>query len=278
MDQPSDPSLTGVAETLLLPLYFRTQETCRPDALLKDDRAAEILAQMNVDLSRIRKIKMDQDDQTVLVMRNREFDRRARDFLTRHPEAVVVHIGCGLDARFERLDNGQVLWYDLDLPDVIALRRKYLGGDTERQHCLAFSAFDGAWPDLLNDHRRLPVLFLAEGLFMYFEELQVKTLFRRLRDHFPGAELVFDAFSPYLVRMNNLRFKISGAKIDARYRWGLKHGKDIEKWAEGIRLLDEWFPFDQPEPRLDHVRWMRRIPFLARVIGIYQYRLGENKP
>ena len=66
-------------------------------------------------------------NKVVPLLRNREFDRYAQDFLRCHPEAVVVHIGCGLDSRFERVDNGQVEWYDLDLPHVIELRRKLIG-------------------------------------------------------------------------------------------------------------------------------------------------------
>jgi hypothetical protein len=108
---------------------------------------------------------------------------------------------------------------------------------------------------------------------MYFEEAQIKSLVLTLRDHFPGAELVFDAFSPFLVRMNNLR--ISRTNIGARYRWGLKRGKDLEGWGAGICLLDEWCPFSRPEPRLAHVRWMRHIPLLAKVMGIFHYRIGR---
>jgi hypothetical protein len=114
---------------------------------------------------------------------------------------------------------------------------------------------------------------------MYFEEVQVKSLVLMLRDHFSGAELVFDAFSPFLVRANNLRMAIS--KFGVRYHWGLRSGQDVEKWGSaspagaGIRLLDEWGYFDRPEPRLDHIRWMRHIPLLARVMRVYHYRLGE---
>jgi hypothetical protein len=72
--------------------------------------------------------------------------------------------------------------------------------------------------------------------------------------------------------MNN--FRISRTKIGARYRWGLKRGKDLEGWGAGICLLDEWYPFSQPEPRLAHIRWMRHIPLLAKVMGIFHYRLG----
>jgi len=95
-----------------------------------------------------------------------------------------------------------------------------------------------------------------------------------LKDQFPGAELVFDTFSPFLVGMNNLRLSLS--KIGARYFWGLKNSAELESWADGIRLLDEWFPFTSTEPRLSHVRWMRHIPFLAKIMGIYHFRLGET--
>ena len=110
---------------------------------------------------------------------------------------------------------------------------------------------------------------------MYFEEAQVRSLVLKLRERFPGAELVFDAFSPFLVQANNLRFRMSRTKISARYHWGLSRGQELEHWGDGICLLDEWSYFDRPEPRLDHVRWMRHIPFLARVLCIYHYRLGK---
>ena len=111
---------------------------------------------------------------------------------------------------------------------------------------------------------------------MYFEEGQVRSLILTLRERFPGAELVFDALAPFMMPANNLRLRISRSKIAARYHWGLKRGKDLESWGVGICLLDEWFPFDRPEPRLAHIQWMRHIPLLARVMGVYHYRFGEK--
>lgn len=109
---------------------------------------------------------------------------------------------------------------------------------------------------------------------MYFEEAQVKSLFITVRDRFPGAEIVCDAYSPYMVWLSNLRF--SRTRIGARYHWGLKRGKDPEKWGNDITLLDEWFYFSHPEPRLAHARWMRHIPPLAKASGIFHYRLGKT--
>jgi len=136
--------------------------------------------------------------------------------------------------------------------------------------------FDKGWLDRVAVGGPLPVLFMAEGVLMYFDEAQVKSLVLTLLKRFPGSELVFDAFSPFLVRMNNHRMRRTG--IGASYRWGLKRARDIETWGANIRLLDEWFPFSRPEPRLAHYRWIRFIPLLARVMGIFHYRLGEVIP
>jgi O-methyltransferase involved in polyketide biosynthesis len=273
MPEITSKNLSEVAETLFMPLYIRAMESQRADALIKDDKAVALIRRLNYDPAWIKKMMVDEHDKVSLILRNREFDRHACAFLARCPEAVVVHIGCGLDSRFERVDDGKVEWYDLDLPQVIELRRELIGGETPRYHLLAHSAFDRAWLDIVSVHRPRPFLFLAEGVLMYFEEVQVKSLALSLRENFPGAELVFDAFSPFLVRANNVR--IARTKIGARYNWGLKRGKDVEAWGEGITLLDEWFPFTQSEPRLAQVRWMRHIPLFAKIFGIFHYRLGE---
>ncbi len=216
MAEQNIQDLSGVPETLLLTVYVRATESQRPDALLKDEKAVALVNQWEQDFAwRIRQVRMDEDDKVTIVLRSREFDCHARDFLAAHPDAVVVHLGCGFDSRFERVDNGQVEWYDLDVPEVIDLRRKLVDDEGPRHHFLACSAFDYTWLNAVEIYHQRPFLFLAEGVLMYFEEAQVRSLILTLHEHFPGAELVFDAFSPYLVRMNNLRFartKLSAGK------------------------------------------------------------------
>ena len=275
MSDTTNQSLNGVAETLLIPLYIRALESERSDALLKDEKALELVSKGSLDFSRIKQIKMDKNDQIALVLRNRKFDHITINFISRYPDANIVHIGCGLDSRFERVDNGQISWYDLDLPEVIKIRKEFIGNDADRYHLIPYSVFDNSWLDKIPKSPKLNFLFLAEGVFMYFEETQIKTLVRTLSNHFPGSELVFDAFSPFLVRMNNFRFEISHAKMSVRYNWGLKHSKDVEEWANGITLLNEWFPFDEPEPRLAGIQWIKHVPLLAKVMGIFHYRFGQ---
>jgi methyltransferase (TIGR00027 family) len=266
------PKLDGVPETMLATVYIRALETQRPDALLKDEKALELVHRFGSAFERIQNIRMDDEDRTAIILRNRQIDNTVRDFLARHRQATIVHLGCGLDGRFHRLDDSQLEWYDLDVPEVIDLRRQVLGGEAPRYHLLAHSAFEHEWFSSVGSIPERAFLFVAEGVFQYIHRSQVESLLVALRKHFPGAEIVFDAFSPLVVSGNNLRMRIS--HMEVRYHWGLANGRDVERWAEGIRLLDEWFPFSSPEPRLARLQWIRRFPFLAKSIGVYHYRLG----
>jgi len=271
MPETVKPNLSGVAETLLITLYIRAMESQRSDALVKDERAEAVVRQLDQETLRKTLALTDDFSRVAVILKGREFDCFTKDFLRRYPDAVVVHIGCGLDTRFERLDNERVEWYDLDLPDVIELRRKLVGGEGVRHHFLACSVFDSDWLETVSAHQQKHFLFLAEGVFMYFKESQVNSLVLMLCDHFPGAELVFDAFSPIMRWGHNIR--VTRTKVGAYLHWGLKHGRDLEQWSEGIHLLDERFPFQYPEPRMRNAFQMRLFPFLATAVGIFRYQL-----
>jgi O-methyltransferase involved in polyketide biosynthesis len=157
MPEIANQNLSGVAETLLIPLYNRAMESQRPDAIMKDEKAVALVTKMNYDFDQVRKIRTHEGNKIARIMLTREMDRYARDFLSRHPEAVVVHIGCGLDSRFERVDNSRVEWYDLDLPDVIGLRRKFIGDEGERYHLLGCSVLEDAWLEAVKVHYARPV-------------------------------------------------------------------------------------------------------------------------
>jgi O-methyltransferase involved in polyketide biosynthesis len=274
MTGKTDRTLSGVPETLLLPLYNRAMESKRPDAIIKDEKAVELVTKMDLDFSRVKRVRMTRMLGVMRIIFAREFDRYAREYLARHPDAVVVHIGCGLDTRFERVDDGRVEWYDLDLPEVIDLRRKLIGGEAGRYHLLGCSVLGDAWTETVKAHSSRPILFLAETVFIYFSEAQVKGLVLALRDRFPGAELVFDGWKPFEIRLGN-RY-LSRSPFGGLMRWGVWSGREIEGWGTGIRLLDEWGFFDRPEPRLDSFRWMAPLFRAFKPMMIFHFRFGEN--
>lgn len=273
MSESKSLTLGGVPETLLIPLYNRAMESQRPDAMVKDDKAVELVTKMPLDFSRIRQIPMTELLKVMRIMFTREFDRYTCDFLDRHPEAVVVHIGCGLDSRFDRVDNGQVEWYDLDLPEVINLRQKFLGDEGERYHLLACSVLEDVWLEVVKVHLPRPCLFLAETVFVYFTEAQVRSLALMLCNHFPGAELVFDGWKPFEIWLGN-RY-LSNSPFAGLMRWGLWRGQELEGWGQNIHLLGEWGFFDQPEPRLTRYRWMAPLFRWFKPMCIFHFRLGD---
>jgi O-methyltransferase involved in polyketide biosynthesis len=266
----SSPILQGISETLLMPLLIRAQESLRDDALLKDETAAELVRKLNYDFSHIKLVR---HDNLALILRVREFDRFVRQFLAAHPKSVVIHIGCGLDTRFERVDNGLVTWYDMDLPAVINLRHQFMPIKHKRYHLLEVSVFDPNWINTVNSNHPTHILFLAEGVFSYFETQQVKDLVRDLRIHFPGSELVFDGLVPWAVKADNLHLLVS--RMGARMHFGLKNWREVESWAEGIRLLEEWRYFGTDEPRSRPYRWLYRFSCMRNSAGIFHYRLGD---
>jgi len=268
MSEKIPQTLDGVSKTLLMTLYVRARESQRLDGMIKDDQAVEMVNKLDCDFSRLR---MHRHDEVAVVMRMRKFDNHVRDFLKRNPDSVIIHIGCGLDTRFERVDNGYVEWFDLDMPDVIELRKKLLNNENSRYHMLAASVFDQNWLEEVSRFKPRSFLFMAEGVFPYFEEAQIKALFLTLSEKFPGAELVCDAHMPFVIWVDNLQ--LAYAKVDARLHWSLKHGRDVETWGASIHLLDEWNYYDDNEPGLKAFRWVRLIPLLAKSSGIFHYRL-----
>ena len=268
------PSLAGPAETLLIPLYNRAVESQRPDALMRDERAEALVASLDYDFTQVTRVHMLEANKAARIMLTREMDRFARDFLSRNPYAVVVHVGCGLDSRFERVDDGLVEWYDLDLPDVIELRRSLIGGDGGRYHLLACSVLGDEWIDPVSAHAGAPMLFLAENVLVYLAGEEVRSLVLKLRARFPGSELVFDGWTPSYVWIGNRM--LGGSKFGGLLRWGFWRRSEIERWGEGIRLLGEWGFFDKPEPRLRSVRWAGPLFRLLRPIRILHYQLGDR--
>lgn len=135
MHTHSIDNLDEISRTLLIPYYYRAQESQRLDALIRDPKAMELVDQLQYDFSRVQELKK---EQIFYLLRMREFDRLAKAFLGEHAGGIIVDLGCGLDTRFERIDNGQAWWYGLDLPKVIELRKELLE-ETPRSHFIACS-------------------------------------------------------------------------------------------------------------------------------------------
>jgi O-methyltransferase involved in polyketide biosynthesis len=149
-----------------------------------------------------------------------------------------VSIGARLDTTFERIDNGSIHWYDLDVPDVIELRRQFIA-ETERSRYIPKSVFDLSWFEDIGSST-LGLLFVACGAFQYFAEKQVKRLFSDLATRFPGSEIVFDTMSRFFVIVGNWAvIKNSGMDRKSFMKWGVKPSKGIARWDRRFTVVDE---------------------------------------
>jgi O-methyltransferase involved in polyketide biosynthesis len=236
----SSSSLGGVQQTLLIPLWARAKESENENPVLVDRQAARILKALSFDSTRMDKT-LGEYYQLTYAIRARMLDDEMRAFLVRHPAATVVNIGAGLDMGFERIDNGSVHWYDLDLPDVVALRTK-LVPETERSKCIAKSVLDLSWFEDIGQTAQ-GLLFVACGVFPYLRENQVRFLFAGLADRFQGAEMVFDIASRFFVWAGKwIMWWGSGIRTQAYMKWGIDSAREIARWDKRFLVVDE-YPF-----------------------------------
>jgi O-methyltransferase involved in polyketide biosynthesis len=264
------PTLGDVQETLLIPLYFRARETGR------DPEAVRLVAEIDYDFSRFDAAWIVGLD---CVIRSEIFDERVRAFIARHPEAVIINLGAGLDARFQRVDNGRIRWFDLDFPDAIALRDRLLPAAGRVRH-LAASMFDPAWLGQVDAPAGTPVLVIAEGLFCYCAEADLRRLFALLAARWPGVHVLFQSISPRYVGREEQVPAVNLTR--AKLRWGIASGRGIEAWDRGYRFVGEWAFIDRHRSRWGHLRWLSLLPWVRRdlrtVMKISEVELGSGPP
>jgi O-methyltransferase involved in polyketide biosynthesis len=240
MSEKLNVELGPVQTTLLLPLWGRAEEMKKKLPLVVDKAAAEIINKIDYDFSTIAK-NIHPVTRHEWIARSIHIDTVILEFIKQHPKAAIVNIGCGLDTKFDRIDNGQIWWYDLDFPDVIELRKKLIP-ETERRKCIAKSFLDDSWfkDIVVNDG----VLFMAAGVMYYFEEKDVKEILGKMAEAFPGGEFVADVASPIGIRAANKQV-IEGSGLDERsyLKWGIMNSSEITQWNSKIQVVGEWLMY-----------------------------------
>lgn len=219
-------NLQGVPETMLQTLYARAAHSKRSDHKFYDAKAIEIVKKMEYDFSKAEK---DTAMSAGVIARTILLDQMVSDFIRKNPRGTVVNIACGLDTRFYRLDNGSIRWYNLDLPETIAVRRRFLT-ETGRVSLIAKSAMDESWADDVEETGE-KVLVVAEGLVMYLTEADVKQILSIVNRRFRNVEVIVETMNPWI--MKHIREKSIEAS-HARFTWGLKSGKDFKSIAPGF--------------------------------------------
>jgi len=258
--------INDISQTAFLTLQCHAMDARSAHPVLNDRSAIQTLEKLkeafgSVNTKLYRRIKHDKVRNSLvahIVIRAKQYDDYIRDYLSRYPEAAVINIGCGLDDRFSRIDNGSVAFYDLDLPDIMDMKKQiFPPGGRYRQ--ISQSVFSYDWMEGIDGTH---VILVAEGVFMYCEEKDVKALFRQLQMKFRNPEIVFEAVNKKW--LSGWRRKVMEIKLKKEmklgeatlFRFGISDSDEIETWEPGYRLLEEWSYFDSPN-----------ISFLLKLFG-----------
>lgn len=238
-------SLGEVQETLLIPLYGRAQDAGRTDSILRDQKAIELVAAIDYDFTKFRGPSL-----AGSVLRASIFDEYVRDFLAEHPDGTVVDLGCGLSTRFDRLDNGTLRWFDLDLPDTMALRRRFFT-DSDRYTMLEGSILKADWFDRVRE-RGGPIFLLTEAVLLYFPDDTVRATLRKIATAFPSSRVALDTGGKAMMRTQD-RNPVFRA-VPARMKWICDDPATLADC--GLRVLDSR-TFASPQPAVA-ASWPRK--------------------
>jgi O-methyltransferase involved in polyketide biosynthesis len=270
------PELGVIQETLLIPLYFRALESARPDAIVRDPKAVEVVAELDYDFSRFDGAGAVYLD---IIIRTEVLDEQVRRFIDRYPRSTIINLGAGLCGRFPRVDNGEILWFDLDMPDAMELRRRFYP-EGPRNFLIPGSMFDSTWMDSvpLDDAAR-PVLIVAEGLFCYFEEAEIRELLAMIAARRPGTELLFQSISPRYVNKHHRVAAVNQTK--AALKWGIRSARELAQWNEDYEFLGEWSFIDRHRRRWGWRWYATWIPWVYQdmkmVMKVSHLRLGTGR-
>jgi O-methyltransferase involved in polyketide biosynthesis len=184
-------------------------------------------------------------------------DTAVQKFLQEHSNGLIVTLGAGLCTRALRLANGLAQWFSIDLENVQPFWENLIG-DSEYNHFITCSASDFIWTEQIARVKQdRAVLFIAEGLFQYLPEVEVKQIILNIQQRFPNSEIIMEVLGKFMVKNTQLTRAV--AKTGAIFQWGVNDCKELESWADGITLLNQWYFFDYHRERQ---RYLFLLPHL----------------
>ena len=271
-----------VQETLILPLYSRKLCSELYPNIYRDETAVCLIGQIDYDFSeaeRNSRSLMQRFGALEVAMRQNDLAFEVRDYLKSYPTAAVVNLGCGLDGTGRACDNGSCKIYNLDFPNVIAVRNELLPAG-EREENIPCNLNDTAWFSQIDASGG--AVFFASGVFYYFLTEQVKALVQRMADAFPGGVLVFDGANRTAVKMIAKTWLKSAKIQDVGAYFAVSDApKEIGAWDSRLQVTSRGYMLGYNDLRDPSVSGFFR--FLARVgdhgmkMQIVKIRFGGKK-
>ena len=199
--------------------------------------------------------------QAPIALASAAIDSYVRGFIKTNPNALCINIGCGLDTRFFRVNNGEIKWYDIDLPEVIALRKQLL--ENHRQvKMLGYNILGKEWITKIETENR-PVLIILEGVLMYFDKKDVKIILGTLCEGFPKSTMIAELLSSKIVGNTSITKSIENT--GAIYKFGVNSGKELEQINSHIRFMEEKNLADYMYLKKSVYRLLSKVSFIRNL-------------
>ncbi|MFZ7103074.1 MAG: class I SAM-dependent methyltransferase [Peptococcaceae bacterium] len=264
--------LTREKETLLIPLYGKAKETQKGSPLIIDTKAVEMIKEIDYDFSAL---NIPGKTNLLMCLRAKLIDNFTGEFLALNTGSLALHLGCGLDSRYQRIGNCDVEWFDIDFKEVIDLKRLFFR-ENVKYHLLAASVTEAEWLTKIPAGKTQNIV-IAEGLFMYLSPGDIKDLLTNLKARLGSYTLIFDAFSVYTAGKagSHPSIKETGATI----RWGIDDPEELTKWGIGIKFLAEkYFTANEELANLDFssriiFKILNFLPFIKKAQRLLIYRI-----
>lgn len=226
--------LTDVNETLFIPLSGKALDYRSKNSILNDHKAHEIIEKVGIDLSKQKGVIAKIGGKT-LAIRAKQYDEWVKDFIAKNKNAIVVHLGCGLDARITRVQPpSSVTWFDVDYPEVIKLRQGFYT-ETQEYKMIASSITEQNLLETIPADR--PVIAIAEGVFEYLPEEEVKSLLNQLTTHFSHGQIAFDVMNSFAIKLGNKNLKNTTGATNI-LKWAVDDINEIEKLNSKLKSAE----------------------------------------
>ena len=274
--------LSGVTETLLIPLKARASDAQSSKPILGDIYAQDIMDRLDHDFD---KVPLTMNESSAIALRTRFLDSLTTSFLSRHSSATILHLGCGLDSRAQRVDwsGGDVCWVDVDLPPALTLRQSVVPtiiSDRDYRMVSADVTSDSSWLEGIPKDR--PVGVIMEGLVSYLTEEERAVLLLNLVENFEEGEIFFDCISPLLLNAGVHKRIEAVRQTGAEFRSAIDDPSKLEnlhsrlQYVDAVRYVEvsgveelplayrfhmyllSWIPGFRDSARLVHYRILRR--------------------
>lgn len=258
--------MDNVNRTLYIPLYGKAYVS-RRGLILEDRKAEEIWASEGFPLKGKASSKW---LAYYMGMRSAVFDRWTKQQMEENPDAVVLHVGCGMDSRCQRVEIRNHLWFDVDFPEVIAERKRYFK-ESEYYHMIGSDIREGAW--LSGIPAGKTAIIVMEGVSMYLTPGELKTVLKRWKDYFPEVRILMDVYTVFAAKATKYKNPINEVGVTQVY--GLDDPKELEdagiSFVQEHALTPEWLIAQLPQKEQGFFRHMFAGKLARRIYRLYEF-------